>query len=424
MKKLVTAVLCLCMAAAMMIPAWAEETPAPTAESVMAADAMPKEVVTALIKAVREGDEKALRAVLKKDLGDGVAVIADVKTFNAVVILPVDKEIYDYAGLKDGELMTIGILEGKKAEKGKAPERDSRYYYLEDKKRETQGKYVVDLSEMVLPKLMYAQEIPEGYTAEMLGIREAGFYDIKNGRCTACGQETDKPEEHILLDCLLQYACQENGYQIIHNLTCMNCGGPMCFCQCAVSLAGEGAEMLLGGSGEYVVAGAVPEKLKLGFGTDAKVEYLCKEKPAETVVPKDTCTACRKEKEITAMVKLNCDQHKMCAECFDKLSDTEKSSHQTALECGHYSCDGRKHSTEIFHSDCPNNPKHHKCEGEDGSHVCSYCGADFTCAEGLQHALCIYCGKPICTAEHPVCDYCGGRMCDGRYHAPGTCNVW
>lgn len=453
-KQIISLILCVLMFASMLPAASAD-----VLEDMNIADP------GSLPAALAANDKKAVLKALEGDLS-GSAVVVDLNTFNAVVITPAEKFLDMYGAMPDVEnRVVIGLYENESADAKTALSKDTRSFYFYPQKGQYKSTFeyalTADLRNLKLPE-REEQEF-DALLDSALFVRERGFYDLSGNVCSGCGTYTNEPADHSVLPCGVHMTCNNDKNDIAHYVLCRECGRMACACYCNNYLSAPVC-IAVTGSGEYAVAGSFPERIALSFDKDAKVEYIgleaapkatpapavseqpkdtpdaeSTEAPAETqsetsgdtakpayrpneeVSPEIECIICKKSISVPQGVALNCGSHYTCAECRGKLTGTEESSHQDVLECGHYSCDGKKHSTEIFSESCPNEPKHHKCEGETGIHDCLACGKQYACADAAQHASCYICGNPICVGEHIDCDFCGGRWCDGGYHGPGSC---
>lgn len=452
-KKMISLLLCLMMFASMLPAASAD-----VLEDVHIADD------GSLPAALEANDKKAVLKALEGDLS-GSAVIVDLKTFNAVVITPAEKFPDMYGAMPDVESrVVIGLYENEQADAKTAISKDTRSFYFHPQKGQYKSDYVfaitADLRSLKLPER--DEQETDALLDSALFVRERGFYDVNGNVCSGCGTYTHEPEDHSVLPCGVHMACNNDKNDIAHYARCRECGRMACACYCNNYLSAPIC-IAVTGSGEYAVAGSFHELISLSFDKDADVKYIGLEeapkaapsptpsekpdeaaaeaegaaaedaqaeaedtakpayRPTEEVTPEVKCAVCQKSLTIPQSIALSCGSHYTCPECRGKLTGTQESAHQDVLECGHYSCDGKKHSTEIFSESCPNEPKHHKCEGETGMHDCPACGKQYPCEDAAQHSSCYICGKAICVGEHTDCDYCGGRWCDGSYHGPGSC---
>ena len=453
-KQIISLTLCLLMFASMLPAASAD-----VLEDVHIADP------GSLPAALEANDKKAVLKALEGDLS-GNAVIVDLNTFNAVVLTPAEKALDMYGAMPYVEnRVVIGLYENEHADAKTAISKDTQSFYFYPQKGQYKSDFAfaitADLRNLKLPE-REEQEF-DALLDEALRVRERGFYDIKGEVCSGCGTYTHEPEDHSVLPCGVHMSCNNDKNDIEHYVLCRECGRMACACYCNNYLTAPIC-LAVTGSGEYAVAGNFHEFISLSFDKDADVKYIGLEeapkstpaptssaKPADAaaaestaapadpqtdtaedaskpayrpeteVTPEVKCAVCSKSLTVPQSIALNCGNHYTCPECRGKLKGTEESAHQDVLECGHYSCDGKKHSTEIFSESCPNEPKHHKCEGETGMHECLACGQKYACEDAIQHASCYICGRPICVGEHYDCEFCGGRWCDGRYHGPGSC---
>lgn len=453
-KQMISLILCLMMLASMLPAASADML-----EDLNIADP------GSLPAALEANDKKAVLKALEGDLS-GSAVVVDLKTFNAIVITPAENALDMYGAMSDVEnRVVIGLYENEHADAKTAISKDTQSFYFYPQKGQYKSDYVsaitADLRNLTLPER--AEQEFDALLDQALRVRERGFYDIKGEVCSGCGTYTHEPEDHSVLPCGVHMSCTNDKNDIAHYVRCRECGRMACACYCNNYLSAPIC-IAVTGNGEYAVAGNFHELIALSFDKDADVKYIGLEeapkatpapaasakpedasaaenaaaeantqeataedaaqpayRPTAEVTPEVKCVVCQKSITVPQGIALNCGSHYTCPECRGKLTGAEESSHEDVLECGHYSCDGKKHSTEIFSESCPYEPKHHKCEGETGMHECSACGKQYPCEDAAQHASCYVCGRPICVGEHIDCDYCGGRWCDGRYHGPSSC---
>ena len=453
-KQIISLTLCLLMFASMLLAASAD-----VLEDVHIADP------GSLPAALEANDKKAVLKALEGDLS-GNAVIVDLNTFNAVVLTPAEKALDMYGAMPYVEnRVVIGLYENEHADAKTAISKDTQSFYFYPQKGQYRSDFAfaitADLRNLKLPE-REEQEF-DALLDEALRVRERGFYDIKGEVCSGCGTYTHEPEDHSVLPCGVHMSCNNDKNDIAHYVRCRECGRMACACYCNNYLSSPIC-IAVTGSGEYAVAGSFHELLSLSFDKDADVKYIGLEeapkataapaapakpedaaaaesttaeattqevtaddaakpayRPTAEITPEVKCVVCQKSIAVPQGIALNCGSHYTCPECMGKLTGADESAHQDVLECGHYSCDGKKHSTEIFSESCPYEPKHHKCEGETGMHECSACGKQYPCEDAAQHTSCYICGRSICVGEHIDCDYCGGRWCDGRYHGPGSC---
>lgn len=453
-KQIISLTLCLLMFASMLPAASAD-----VLEDVHIADP------GSLPAALEANDKKAVLKALEGDLS-GSAVVVDLNTFNAVVLTPAEKALDMYGAMPDVEnRVVIGLYENEHADAKTAISKDTQSFYFYPQKGQYKSDYAfgitADLRNLTLPER--AEQEFDALLDQALRVRERGFYDIKSEVCSGCGTYTHEPKDHSVLPCGVHMSCNNDKNDIAHYVRCRECGRMACACYCNNYLTAPIC-IAVTGSGEYAVAGNFHELISLSFDKDADVKYIGLEeapkataapkasaapegaaaaestaapdntqaeaaegtvktsyRPTAEVTPEVKCFVCKKSLTLPQGVALNCSSHYTCPECRGKLTGTAESAHQDVLECGHYSCDGKKHSTEIFSESCPYEPKHHKCEGETGMHECSDCGKQYPCEDAAQHSSCYICGRSICVGEHIDCDYCGGRWCDGRYHGPGSC---
>ena len=402
--------------------------------------------------ALHANDRAAVLKALEGELS-GSGVIVDLLTFNAVIVTPAEKFPDMYGAMPDCEnRVIIGLYENENADRKTALEKDTRSFYFAP----PAGAYKsgctlavsADLRNLSLPE-REAQET-DALLDSALFVRERGFYDVNGNVCSGCGEYTLNPGEHSVLACGVHMSCVYDKNDVAHYAVCRECGRMACACYCNNALSSPVC-IAVTGSGDFAVAGSFHEKLVLSFDDDAKVQYIGFDEqpktvtpqisaaPAETqetadaqekainlrpeaeLTPEVECAVCGKTLTIPKGFSFNCGAHYSCPGCEKTLKGEALSAHQSDLECGHYACDGRKHSTEIFSENCPYEPKHHKCENVEGIHGCPACGKYYPCEEGLLHSGCYVCGMPLCTGNHEDCDYCGGRWCDGRYHGPGSC---
>lgn len=453
-KQMISLILCLIMFASMLPTASAD-----VLEDVHIADA------GSLPAALEANDRKAVLKALEGDLA-GNAVVVDLKTFNALVITPAEKFLDMYGAMPDVEnRVVIGRYENEKADAKAALSKDTWSFMFYPQKGQYKSEFIyaltADLRNLSLPEREELET--DALLDSALFVRERGFYDVNGNVCSGCGTYTHEPADHSVLPCGVHMSCNNDKNDIAHYARCQECGRMSCACYCNNYLSAPIC-IAVTGSGEYAVAGNFHELISLSFDKGADVKYIGLEeapkvsptpvpsakpdeaaaeaestaapenteaepvdaakpayRPNEELTPEVKCAVCKKSLTLSQGIALNCGDHYTCPECREKLTGTKESAHQDVLECGHYSCDGKKHSTEIFSESCPNEPKHHKCEGETGIHECSACGKQFPCEDAAQHSSCYVCGKPICVGEHLDCDYCGGRWCDGCYHGPGSC---
>lgn len=453
-KQMISLILCLLMLASMLPAASADML-----EDLNIADP------GSLPAALEANDKKAVLKALEGDLA-GSAVVVDLKTFNAIVITPAENALDMYGAMSDVEnRVVIGLYENEHSDAKTAISKDTQSFYFYPQKGQYKSDYVsaitADLRNLTLPER--AEQEFDALLDQALRVRERGFYDIKGEVCSGCGTYTHEPEDHSVLPCGVHMSCTNDKNDIAHYVRCRECGRMACACYCNNYLSAPIC-IAITGSGEYAVGGSFHELIALSFDKDADVKYIGLEeapkatpapaasakpedasaaenaaaeantqeataedaaqpayRPTAEVTPEVECVVCKRSLTIPQGIALNCGSHYTCAECRGKLTGAEESSHEDVLECGHYSCDGKKHSTEIFSESCPYEPKHHKCEGETGMHECSACGKQYPCEDAAQHASCYVCGRPICVGEHIDCDYCGSRWCDGRYHGPSSC---
>lgn len=393
--------------------------------------------------ALHANDRAAVLKALEGELS-GSGVIVDLQTFNAVIVTPAGNFVDMYGAMPDCEnRVIIGIYENESADKKTALEKDMRSFLFAP----PAGAYKsgcglalsADLRNLSLPE-REAQET-DVLLDSALFVRERGFYDINGNVCSGCAQYTLNPEEHSVLACGVHMSCVYDKNDIAHYAVCRECGRMACACYCNNAL-GSPVCIAVTGSGDFAVAGSFHERLLLSFDKDAKVQYIgfdekgapsakpteadtpsaaLRLRPEAETNPEVECAVCGRKLTIPQGFSFNCGAHYSCPGCEKTLKGEALSAHQSDLACGHYACDGRKHSTEIFSENCPYEPKHHKCEKVEGIHGCPACGKYYPCEEGLQHSGCYVCGMPLCTGNHEDCDYCGGRWCDGRYHGPGSC---
>lgn len=367
--------------------------------------------------ALSAGNRTAVMMALKSDLGS-IGVVVDMKNFNALVMYPVDEE---YTTFK------LGTFSGKAPESFvDIREKETRSFYFHHTINEKDIlSRTADLGPVSLVSYALPSDEPQEYLDPNIFFRpDPGYYELRSGVCTVCGNyyKYPQPEDHMLMECRAHYVCRaEDEGTLPHYSVCTDCGLPMCCCYCYQFVEDE-FFIAIGGSGEYAVAGNIPDCITLGFIKGAKVSYIGGAKPASIEVPDVNCSDCGKAMPISESIMYNCASHYYCSDCAKKLSVDEIRTHRDALVCTHYTCDGFQHSEEIISKYCPwRKAPHRNCEGYDALHYCSGCGQVYNCADSMTHTYCIVCNKPLCTGEHTPCDYCGGKLCDHQLHGYGLC---
>ena len=352
--------------------------------------------------ALNSKNAAAVKKALAGDFGD-CGVIVDMKTFNAVIVENAGEDLYYNMPDIENRIL-IGFYENPNADTKTAVEKDSRSFEFYPEKGAFKGSYgqylALDLNNLKLPER--AEWEFDAILDRALFVREPGFSDINGHVCSACGTYVPEGEEgkHIVLSCGMHMGCYEDKNDMRHFSTCYSCGRAKCTCYCNNYIP-NGMCIVVAGSGEYAVAGSFRENVTFAFDKDAKIEYIDKDQKLTTeIAPTVECVVCGRKLNLAAAVSFNCACHYACPGCIGKLSEKEMDSHQVGLECGHFACDGRKHSTEIYSENCPYEIKHHKCEGYEPIHQCDACGKEYTCEEYPEHKICWICGRRECTGSH------------------------
>lgn len=373
--------------------------------------------------ALLANNKTAVLYALKNGKAGDCGVIVDLDNFTAVVLAPADPQMY-YQMYDMSNRVLISFFINPKADSAKAIEKDKNSFYYSVESGVFKGSYGVklalDANNLKLPERKPSEFDPILDSA--LFVREVGFYDVNGNVCSACASYTTHPEEHSVLPCGVHMGCIYDMNDITHYTVCQECGRTKCSCYCN-NYMNNTTLLSITGSGHFAVAGKFHKNIALSFDKDAKVVFYGEgTAPVMEVTPEVDCFMCGKTQSLAAASLLDCGAHYACPECQKKLTPAEYSKHYDELECGHYACDGKQHSTEIYSEYCPYELPHHKCEGYDPTHHCDACGKDFACEEGLQHSICYVCSRNVCIGDHTTCDYCGGRICDGNIHGIGACS--